>query len=230
MQTLQSILDVILHVDVFIDQQVGVWGAWMYLVMFVVIFCETGLVVTPFLPGDTLLFAAGVVAARAGNPLDVWLLFLILTIAAILGDTVNYWLGKRLGPRVLRNPNSRIFKKEHLDKTHAFFERYGGKTIILCRFVPFVRTFAPFLAGVGEMTYGRFLAFNVVGGVVWVAVFLFAGFFFGRIPWVEKNLTLVLLLFVVVTTIPIVIEYVRARRDAAREVAASAVPEAADEA
>jgi membrane-associated protein len=221
MDLLHTLLQIVLHIDVFIDTQIRLWGVWMYVVMFVVIFCETGLVVTPFLPGDSLIFAASAVAARASSPLNIWVLFAVLLAAAILGDTANYWIGAKLGPRLLRNPDSRILKKEYLDKTHAFFERYGGKAIILGRFVPFVRTFAPFLAGVGEMHYRRFLEFNATGAVAWVGLFVGAGYFFGRIPAVENNLTIVLVAVVVVTTIPIAIEYFRTRGDS-RAVATSA--------
>jgi membrane-associated protein len=212
MDVIQVLLDSLLHIDKVIDQAVLASGAWMYLLLFLVIFAETGLVVTPFLHGDSLLFAAAAVAARPDAGLSIWILFPLLLVAAILGDTVNYWIGSRLGPRLLRNPDSRILKKEYLDKTHAFFERYGGKTIILGRFVPFVRTFTPFLAGVGEMHYRRFIEFNVIGGVAWVSLFVWAGYFFGRIPIVERNLTLVLIAVVVLTTIPIVWESVRSSR------------------
>ena len=212
MHVLQMLADVLLHADVFVDKQVGVWGAWTYLLMFVVLFCETGLVVTPFLPGDSLLFVAGALAARPGDPLNIWVLIITMGAAAVLGDTVNYWIGATLGPRLLGRPDSRFLRREYLDRTHAFFERYGAKAIILARFVPIVRTFAPFLAGVGTMHYRRFLEFNVIGGAAWVLVFLLGGFFFGRIPAVRDNLTLVLIAVVVVTTIPIVVEYVRSRR------------------
>jgi membrane-associated protein len=208
---LKTLLEILLHIDTFINTQVNLWGWWMYVVLFVVIFCETGLVVTPFLPGDSLLFAAAAVAARAGNPLNIWVLFAVLAAAAVLGDTANYWIGAKLGTRLLRNPDSRILKKEYLDKTHTFFARYGSKTIILGRFVPFVRTFAPFLAGVGEMDYRHFLEFNAIGGVSWVALFVWSGYFFGRIPAVAENLTFVLIAVVVITTIPIVVEYLRTR-------------------
>jgi membrane-associated protein len=194
-----------------IQHQVILWGAWAYVPLFVVIFAETGFVVTPFLPGDSLIFAAGALAAGAGSGINIWILFLSLFAAAVLGDTANYWIGKKLGPWLLRNPDSRILKKEYLDKTHAFFERYGGKTIILGRFVPFVRTFAPFLAGVGEMHYRRFIEFNLVGAFLWVGLFVGSGYFFGRLPWVEGNLTLVLVAFVVITTIPIAVEIVRGK-------------------
>lgn len=210
-----------------IQQQVILWGAWAYVPLFVVIFAETGLVVTPFLPGDSLIFAAGALAAPAGSQINVWVLFLSLFAAAALGDTVNYWIGKKLGPRLLRNPNSRILKKEYLDKTHAFFERYGGKTIILGRFVPFVRTFAPFLAGVGEMDYRKFLEYNIVGAFLWVGLFVGTGYFFGRLPWVEGNISLVLVAFVVITTIPIAVEILRTRNADRRAAAAKAVDDPA---
>ena len=221
MDVFKVVIDVVLHADTFITAQVHLWGAWMYVVMFIVIFCETGLVVTPFLPGDSLLFAAAAVAARPDSPLSVWVLLVVMAAAAILGDTANYWIGHTLGPAVLKNPDSRIFRKEYLDRTHAFFERYGGKAIILGRFVPFVRTFAPFLAGVGEMDYRHFIEFNVIGGGAWVSLFIAAGFFFGRIPMVEHNLVLVLIGVVVVTTIPIAVEWARSRR-AERAAAAAA--------
>lgn len=217
MDLIKTLLDIVLHIDTFIDAQVMLWGVWMYVVLFLVIFCETGLVVTPFLPGDSLLFAAAAVAARPGSTLNIWLLFVAMLAAAVLGDTANYWIGAKLGPRLLRNPDSRILKKEYLDKTHAFFERYGGKAIVLGRFVPFVRTFAPFLAGVGEMHYGRFLEFNFTGGLAWVGIFIASGYFFGRIPVVAHNLTLVLVGVVFVTLIPIVAESIRTRRATASE-------------
>jgi membrane-associated protein len=226
MGIIHTVLNIVLHIDTFIDTQVGLWGLWMYPILFLVIFCETGLVVTPFLPGDSLLFAAAAVAARpiAGATLNIWVLLVVMMAAAVAGDTANYWIGAKLGPRLLKNPDSRILKREYLDRTHAFFERYGGKTIILGRFVPFVRTFAPFLAGVGGMHYRRFIEFNLIGGVAWVSMFIGAGYFFGRIPAVQNNLTLVLIAVVIVTTIPIAVEYVRSKRAdaaAAREIAAS---------
>jgi membrane-associated protein len=189
------------------------YGVWVYAILFAVIFCETGLVVTPFLPGESLLFAAGAVTSSAGGRgLDPWLLFLALCVAAIAGDTVNYWIGHKLGPRMLKNPNSKILKKEYLDRTHRFFTKYGGKTIILGRFVPFVRTFAPFLAGVGEMSYPKFLVYNVIGGVAWVGVAFGAGIAFGSVPFVEKNMTLVLVAVVLVSLAPATFEYFSHRR------------------
>lgn len=209
MEFLREAIDVFLHVDDHLKQLCIDYGGWTYAILFVIIFCETGLVVTPFLPGDSLLFAAGAISAKGA--LNHWTLFFLLTIAAILGDTLNYAIGKYLGPRVLKNENSRIFKKKHLDKTHAFFEKYGGKTIIIARFVPIVRTFAPFVAGVGAMTYRRFFFFNVVGGIAWVAICVYAGWFFGNIPVVEENFELVILVIIFISILPMLIEYMRHR-------------------
>jgi len=187
----------------FILDMVNGAGAWSYLILFLVIFCETGLVVAPFLPGDSMIFVAATVAASSQQAvLNPWVLFAVLAAAAIAGDTVNYWIGAKLGPAVLKNPNSRIFRKEYLDKTHAFFERWGGIAIILGRFVPFVRTFAPFLAGVGSMQYRHFLAYNVIGGLAWVGLFAAAGHFFGGLAIVQNNLSWVLIGVIVITLIP----------------------------
>jgi membrane-associated protein len=210
MDFLTTAFDMFLHVDRHLLDVATAYGPWVYGLLFLIIFLETGVVVTPFLPGDSLLFAAGALVAR-GEGLGIWWVFLIFAAAAILGDTANYWIGHTIGPRLLKNENSRILKKEYLDRTHAFFARYGGKTIVLARFVPFIRTFAPFLAGVGEMDYVHFITYNVVGGAVWVGLFLFGGFLFGRIPFVADNLILVLVAVVVITTIPIVVEYLRQR-------------------
>lgn len=207
---ISDIIDFVLHIDVHLKAIIAAYGTWTYLILFLIVFCETGLVVTPFLPGDSLLFAAGAFAST--GVVDFWVLFAVLSAAAILGDTVNFHIGKYLGPKVLNKPNAKILKKEYLDRTHAFFERYGGLTIIYARFVPIVRTFAPFLAGVGAMTYSRFILYNVVGGIVWVAAFTAAGFFFGNIPIVQKNFTLVILFIIVLSVVPIVIEAIRHRR------------------
>jgi membrane-associated protein len=202
----------ILHLDRNLVQLVADYQVWTYAILFVVIFCETGLVVTPFLPGDSLLFAAGAVSAAAAghgaeNPLNPVDLFLLLSVAAVLGDTVNYWAGRNLGLRVFE----RFIKREHLMKTHAFYERHGGKTIIIARFVPIVRTLAPFVAGVGEMTYGKFIAYNVVGGVAWPLLFVFAGYFFADTPLVKKNFTLVIFAIIILSILPGVIEILRAK-------------------
>jgi membrane-associated protein len=186
----------------------------IYLILFAIVFCETGLVVTPFLPGDSMLFAAGAVAGAGA--LCPWWLVAILSIAAIAGDTVNYWIGAWVGPRAFGG-NVRFLKKEYLDRTHRFYEKYGGKTIIIARFVPIVRTFAPFVAGIGAMNYGRFIVYNVVGGVAWVSLFVFGGFFFGSMPLVKKNFSLVVLAIIVISVMPMVVEYLRARARARRE-------------
>jgi membrane-associated protein len=211
MELLSQAIDVFLHLDKHLGQFVGQYGAWTYAVLFVIVFCETGLVVTPILPGDSLLFAAGAIAASLGvlNPL---LLVLLLTIAAVLGDAVNYQIGRRIGPAIFRSEKNRYFKREHLDKTHAFYERYGGKTIIIARFVPIVRTFAPFVAGVGQMNYARFALFNVTGAVAWVLIGVYAGYLFGNLELVKKNFSLILIAIVFVSLLPAAVEYVRARR------------------
>jgi membrane-associated protein len=201
------------NLDPLLQELLKNYGTWTYLILFVVIFCETGLVVTPFLPGDSLLFIAGAFASRGLNP--YWL-FVILSLAAILGDTVNYWLGHFIGPKAFTG-RVRFLKKEHLDRTHRFYEKYGGKTIILARFVPIIRTFAPFVAGIGAMNYTRFIVYNVVGGVAWVALFVFAGYFFGEIPQVKTNIHWVLVAIIIISVIPIAIEYLRARRQKAKE-------------
>jgi membrane-associated protein len=206
---LMLVVDFILHIDTHLDAIIRQYGGWTYLILLLIIFCETGLVVTPFLPGDSLLFAAGAFAARGA--LDPFTLSVLLTLAAIAGDTVNYWIGKALAPR-LATGRLRFIKQSHLDRTHAFYEKHGGKTIIIARFVPIVRTFAPFVAGVGAMEYSRFLAYNVVGGVVWVLLFVWAGYFFGNIPAVEHNFTLVIFAIIFLSILPPLIEFLRQRR------------------
>lgn len=208
---LKQLVDFFLHLDRHLAEVTRNYGTFTNVILFAIVFCETGLVVTPFLPGDSLLFAAGALAALGS--LNVWLLFLSLTLAAILGDTVNYWIGKRIGHRAF-DGSFRFLKLEHLRKTEAFYEKHGKKTIILARFVPIVRTFAPFVAGIGTMNYGTFLAYNVIGGVLWVAICLAAGYFFGNIPVVKANFSLVILAIVFLSTLPIVIEALRARRRA----------------
>jgi membrane-associated protein len=203
----------ILHLDRFLDDVIRDYHTWTYLFLFGVIFMETGLVVTPFLPGDSLLFAAGAVAARAGSPLNVLLLYLLLCVAAILGDTVNYWVGHFIGPRAFSG-NIRFLKKEYLDRTHAFYEKYGGKTIILARFIPIIRTFAPFVAGIGAMSYGKFIVYNVAGGVTWVAIFTFGGYRFGSQEWVRENFIFVVLAIILISIMPLVVELIQSRRRA----------------
>jgi len=209
MDLLKQLVDLFLHLDTHLSQVIAQYGTWTYVILFVIVFCETGLVITPFLPGDSLLFAAGTFAAL--GELDLWLMMLLLTVAAILGDTVNYWVGATIGPRAFSG-NVKFLKRAHLERTQAFYERHGGKTIILARFVPIVRTFAPFVAGVGTMSYGRFLLYNVTGALLWVGLLVPAGYFFGNIPVVRQNFTLVILAIVALSVLPVVVEAVRARR------------------
>ena len=210
MDLLSGFVDVILHLDLHLRELAQTYGAWVYAVLFLIVFLETGVVVTPFLPGDSLLFVAGTIAA-AGE-LNVHVLVLILTVAAIAGDSLNYAIGRYLGPRVFRFEDSRFFKRAYVDRTHAFFERHGGKAIIIARFVPIIRTYAPFVAGIGAMNYRRFLMFNVTGAVLWVVLLTYAGFFFGNLPLVRNNLTAVILGIIVLSVMPAIIEFWRARR------------------
>ena len=215
MDLIQGAVDVFLHLDQHLAEVIQRYGAHTYTLLFLIVFLETGLVVTPVLPGDSLLFAAGSFAALGA--LRFWPLFFLLSAAAIVGDTVNYAIGAYLGPRVFHYQRSRLFNPDHLRKTHEFYERYGGKTIIIARFVPIVRTFAPFVAGIGKMSYGRFLAYNVTGGVLWVAVCLFAGYFFGNLRFVKQNFSLVILAIVAISLLPAVIEYLKHRAEARRQ-------------
>lgn len=209
MELLSQALDFFLHLDTHLAEITGRYGVWTYAILFLIVFAETGLVVTPFLPGDSLLFAAGAIAAL--GTLDPTILMGLLIIAAILGDTVNYWIGSWVGPKAFSG-RSRFLKKEYLDRTHAFYERHGGKTIILARFVPIIRTFAPFVAGVGAMTYSRFLAYNVIGAVVWVGLFVPIGYFFGNLPQVKENFSLVILGIIFLSVLPIGFEILRGMR------------------
>ena len=209
MDLFKQLIDVFLHIDRHLEELTRNYGAWTNALLFIVVFCETGLVVTPFLPGDSLLFTAGALASL--GTLNVWALFLLLSVAAILGDTVNYWIGKKIGPRAF-DGSVKFLKQEHLRKTEAFYEKHGKKTIILARFVPIVRTFAPFVAGVGSMTYGTFIAYNVIGGVAWVAICVFSGYFFGNIPIVKKNFSLVVLAIIGISVLPLAWEWWKARK------------------
>jgi membrane-associated protein len=209
MEWLAYLFDLFLHLDKHLGDVIKDYGTWIYAILFVIIFCETGLVVTPFLPGDSLLFAAGALAHRGElNPL--WLFF-VLSIAAILGDTVNYWIGAIVGPRAFSG-NVRFLKKEHLERTHRFYEKYGGKTIIIARFVPIVRTFAPFVAGIGAMNYPKFILYNIVGGVAWVALFVFIGYWLADTEPFKSHFSLVVVAIILISVMPIVIEFLRARR------------------
>ena len=209
MDLLRSVIDLFLHLDQHLSRIIADYGVWTHLILFAIIFAETGLVVAPLLPGDSLLFAAGTFAALGS--LDLWLLVVLLTAAAILGDTVNYWVGAWVGPRAFSG-NVRFLRKDYLDRTHAFYEKHGGKTVILARFVPIIRTFAPFVAGVGAMSYPKFITYNVVGAVLWVGLFVPAGCFFGNIPAVRKNFTLVILAIIALSVLPIALEAIRGRR------------------
>jgi membrane-associated protein len=209
MEFITFMIDLFLHLDEHLQAVISQYGAWTYGILFAVVFVETGLVIMPFLPGDSLLFAAGTFAALGA--LNVWYLVGLLIVAAILGDTVNYAIGHYLGERAY---NIKWIKKEYLDQTHAFFEKHGGKAIFLARFVPIVRTFAPFVAGVGKMTYGYFATYNVVGGIVWVVLFTFAGYFFGNIPFMKENFEYVIIAIILLSIVPMIYEGWKARREA----------------
>ncbi|HKW93608.1 MAG TPA: DedA family protein [Methylomirabilota bacterium] len=213
MELLAPLIDVVLHLDRHLSEIIQQYGVWTYLILFLIVFCETGLVVTPFLPGDSLLFAVGTFAALGA--LDVGLVILLLSVAATLGDSVNYAIGYRLGPRVFRREGVRFLNRKHLERTHDFYERYGAKTIVIARFVPIVRTFAPFVAGIGRMNYGRFLFYNVAGGVGWIVILVLAGYLFGNIPMVRRNFSLVIFAIIILSILPGIVEVVRQRARAA---------------
>ncbi|HPJ17467.1 MAG TPA: DedA family protein [Candidatus Woesebacteria bacterium] len=222
MEIIKNIIDFILHVDKYLAQIVANFGAWTYAILFGVIFIETGLVVMPFLPGDSLLFAAG--AFSAMGAFNLWLLYGLMILAAFLGDTANYWIGHAIGSKAF-DPNfqfsifnfkiriSKILKPEYLEKAQSFYEKHGGKAIVLARFVPIVRTFAPFVAGVSKMTYGHFLSYNLMGGILWVSITVFSGFFFGNIPMVKENFEIVIVAIVLISVLPMVFEYLKAKRE-----------------
>jgi membrane-associated protein len=208
------LIDWLLHLDAHLDALIQGYGVWTYLVLFVVIFCETGLVVTPFLPGDSLLFAVGTFAARGS--LDLAAAMLLLAAAAVLGDTVNYWIGHLVGPKVFQREDVRFLNRKYLQRTHEFYERHGGKTIIIARFVPIIRTFAPFVAGVGSMTYPRFIAYNVIGGAGWVVLVTCGGYFFGNIPVVKRHFSIAIMVIIFISILPGIVEYLRHRFRMAR--------------
>ena len=208
MEFLNTLIDFFLHIDQQLNQIILEYGVWTYALLFLIIFMETGFVITPFLPGDSLLFAAGTFAAIGS--LNVWILWAVCFIAAVLGDTVNYWIGKAVGPRAFDH-DIRFLKREYLEKTQRFYDKHGGKTIILARFVPIVRTFAPFVAGVGTMEYRRFITYNVVGAFLWTGIFIWLGYFFGNIPFVQDNFELVIVLIILISVVPMAIEFVRGR-------------------
>ena len=206
---LASLIDFVLHIDQHLIELTQTYGLWIYAILFLIVFCETGLVVTPFLPGASLLFAAGAVAALGG--MNVHMAAALLLAAAVIGDAANFAIGKYFGEKLFAKPDSRVFKREYLDKTHAFYEKYGGKTIILARFVPIVRTFAPFVAGMGNMHYGRFIRYNIIGALMWVGLLTYAGYFFGELPVVKNNFGLVVIGIIVVSVLPMAVEIAKAK-------------------
>jgi membrane-associated protein len=205
---LQDFINFFLHLDKNLALIIQSYGTFTYVILFLIIFCETGLVITPFLPGDSLLFAAGALASM--GMLNIIFLFFLFSFAAIIGDSVNYWIGLMIGPRVFKE-KSRFFKKEYLIKTQNFYEKYGGKAIVLARFIPIVRTFAPFVAGIGKMKYKKFIFYNIVGGIIWVSLFLFAGFFFGKLPFVKNNFTIIIIAIIIISIMPAIFEYFRCK-------------------
>ncbi|MCK4801879.1 MAG: DedA family protein [Anaerolineales bacterium] len=210
MEPIKFLIDLVLHLDEYLNVIITNYGVWTYGILFLIIFMETGFVVTPFLPGDSLLFAAGSFAALGSlNPVY---LFVLLSIAAVLGDTINYAIGAYIGPKAFSG-EVKYLKREHLDRTHEFYEKHGGKTIILARFIPIIRTFAPFVAGIGSMTYSRFIIFNVVGGITWVALFTFGGYYFGNLPVVRNNFELVIFAIIFISFIPPILEFFKARKE-----------------
>lgn len=209
----KKLVDFILHIDRHLAEIIAHYGTWTYALLFLIIFAETGLVITPFLPGDSLLFAAGAFCARPETGLNVHVMAAGLFVAAVIGDTLNYWIGAKVGPAVFKREDSIFLRRKHVDRAHAFFEKYGGRAIILARFVPIVRTFVPFVAGVGQMSYGRFIAYNLIGGFVWIYFFIYAGFIFGNQPFVQKNFKLVILVIIILSVVPIVLEMWRGWRE-----------------
>jgi membrane-associated protein len=212
MNYIKLIIDLFLHLDKHLADAIAFFGNWTYLALFFVIFMETGFVVTPFLPGDSLLFAAGAIAAATGHALNIFVLWGLLCLAAILGDTANYWIGHFIGPRAFSG-NSRFLKKEYLDRTQAFYDKHGGKTILLARFIPIIRTFAPFVAGIGRMRYGYFITYNIVGGILWTTLMTFTGYFFGNLDIVRNNFSLVVIAIIFISILPGIVEFIKSRKD-----------------
>lgn len=211
MDILRELIDLFLHLDVHLNEIIQTYGTLTYAILFLIVFMETGVVVTPFLPGDSLLFTAGALAAIEGSPLNIFFLFGLLCLAAILGDTVNYWIGNKIGPGAFSG-NNRFLKKEYLDRTQAFYDKHGGKTIVLARFIPIVRTFAPFVAGVGSMSYGKFITYNVLGGLLWTVIFIFGGYFFGNLRFVKQNFEFVVVAIILISILPALYEIIQSRR------------------
>ncbi|HZS43654.1 MAG TPA: DedA family protein [Blastocatellia bacterium] len=212
MELIKKLIELFLHLDKHLNVAIQDYGVWTYLILFLIIFCETGLVVTPFLPGDSLLFAAGALSASVGAALDVKLVYVILTAAAIIGDSTNYWIGRFVGPKVFQKENVRFLNKKYLDRTHQFYEKHGRKTIIIARFIPIIRTFAPFVAGIGQMSYARFITYSIGGSIAWMAVFIFGGYFFGNIPVVKNNFSIVIIAIIIISIIPAIIGALKERK------------------
>ncbi|MBO4674700.1 MAG: DedA family protein [Elusimicrobiaceae bacterium] len=212
MELLTQALDIFLHLDVHLTAWAGIMGAWLYVALFVIIFCETGLVVTPFLPGDSLLFACGALAAVEGSPVCLLFLIPVVFAAAVLGDFCNYEIGKWMGPKVFTAQNSRFLNKDHLNKAHAFYEKHGGKTIILARFIPIIRTFAPFVAGIGKMTYLHFASYNLIGAALWVLLFTLGGYYFADLPVVKQHFHYVIVVIIIISVLPAVYEFFTSRK------------------
>lgn len=221
MSLIKYFIDFVLHLDTHLHDLVGAYGVWVYVLLFLIVFAETGFVATPFLPGDSLLFAAGAIAT-AGS-LNVGLLIVLLIVAAIVGDMVNYWIGHYIGPKIFRKQKSLFFNPEHLEKTNLFFKKYGGKTIIIARFIPIIRTFAPFVAGIGRMSYLRFASYNVLGGGSWVSAFICAGYFFGNLSIIKKNFSLMIVAIIVISMVPVVVEFLKHRRESKAAVRKTAI-------
>ncbi|MEK7389685.1 MAG: DedA family protein [Elusimicrobiota bacterium] len=213
---IHALIDIFLHLDRHLNEWAAFLGPWLYVVLFLVIFCETGLVVAPYLPGDSLLFAVGALASKAESPIRLPQITVLLIVAAILGDAVNYWIGKRIGPKIFSSDDSRFFDKRHLERTHQFYEKYGGKTIVLARFVPIVRTFAPFVAGIAKMSYPQFAFYNIAGGILWTVSFLLGGYFFAELPIVKTNFHFVILAIIIISVIPVLVELWKARQKSPR--------------
>ena len=212
----QQTIGIFLNLDTHLNQLAIAVGPWLYVILFLIIFAETGLVITPFLPGDSLLFAVGALAAIEGSPLNVHLVGALLFVAAVLGDATNYAIGARVGPRVFKTEQSRLLNRKHLLHAQAFYEKHGGKTIIIARFIPIVRTFAPFVAGIGRMTYSRFASFNLIGAALWIPPFLYGGYWLGNIPAVKRNFHVIIVAIIIISVMPAVIEFIRARREASK--------------
>ena len=212
MEYVQSFISFFLHLDVHLAELTRDYGSWIYGIIFLIIFCETGLVVTPFLPGDSLLFVAGAIASAGSNHINVHILAILLATAAVLGDACNYAIGRFFGKKLFNNPDSRIFKQSYLRRTQDFYEKHGGKTIIIARFIPIIRTFAPFVAGMGKMKYPRFFSYNIIGGIAWVLSFTYAGYFFGELEFVKKNLTFLILAIIIISVMPAIFEVWRNTR------------------